>query len=79
MAGLINVGTLRLIGQHGRMSTVGMLFSMKISDFVSENLTYDLLDFPSGEPSHDEIEFLKINRPPFMNSILREDSLFSGW
>lgn len=79
VAGLINVGIIRLIGQHGRMSAAGMLFSMKISDFVRENLTYDLLDLPSGEPSHQEIEFLKGNRPPFMNSILREESLFNGW
>ncbi|MGL6500770.1 superinfection exclusion B family protein [Aeromonas dhakensis] len=79
VAGLINVGIIRLIGQHGRMSAAGMLFSMKISDFVRENLTYDLLDLPSGEPSHQEIEFLKSNRPPFMNSILREESLFNGW
>lgn len=79
VAGLINAGVLRLIGQHGRMSTAGMLFSMKISGFVRENLTYDLLDLPSGKPSHEEIEFLKNNRPPFMNSILREESLFNGW
>lgn len=79
VAGLINVGILRLIGQHGRMSTAGMLFSMKISDFLRENLTFDLLDLPSGEPSNEEIDFLKNNRPPFMNSILREESLFNGW
>lgn len=79
VAGLINVGVLRLIGQHGRMSTAGMLFSMKISDFVRENLTYELLDLPSGELSHEEIEFLKKNRPSFMNSIHREESLFNGW
>ncbi|WP_305814118.1 super-infection exclusion protein B [Photobacterium leiognathi] len=79
VAGLINVGVLQLIGQHGRMSTAGMLFSMKISDFVRENLTNDLLDLPSGEPSHEEIDFLKNNRPPFMNSILREESLFNRW
>lgn len=79
VAGLINVGVLRLIGQNGRMSTAGMLFSMKISDFVRENLTFNLLDLPSGKPSHEEIKFLKNNRPPFMNSILREESLFNGW
>jgi hypothetical protein len=79
VAGLINVGVLRLIGQHGRMSTSGMLFSMKISDFVREHLTYNLLDLPSGEPSRDEIEFLENNRPPFMKSILREESLFNEW
>lgn len=79
VAGLINVGVLRLIGQHGRMSSAGMLFSMKISDSVRENLTYELLDLPSGEPTPEEMEFLKNNRPRFMNSIHREESLFDGW
>jgi len=78
VAGLINVGILCLIGQHGRMSTAGMLFSMKISDFVRGNLTYDLLDLPNGEPSQNEIEFLKNNRPSFMHSIQREAWLFNG-
>ena len=54
-----------------------MLFSMKISDFVRENLTYDLLDLPNGEPSESEIDFMRNNRPPFMGSINREGSLFN--
>jgi len=79
VAGLINLGILHLVGQHGRMSAAGMLFSMKISDFVRKNLTYELLDLPSGQPSNEDIEFLKNNRPPFMGSIFREESIFNGW
>ena len=77
VAGLINAGILVMVGRHGRMSVAGMLFSMKIADFVRSNLTYETLDLPSGEPTSEDIDFLRNNRPEFMPSISREDAVFS--
>ena len=77
VAGLINAGILEYVGRHGRMSTSGMLFSMKISNFVKSNLTYELIELPNGEPTKEEIDFLKNNRPIFIQNIKREDSIFN--
>lgn len=76
VAGLLSCGILNLVGRQGRMSMAGMLFSMKISDFVRGQLTYDLLELPTNEPTQREMEFLRDNRPSFMSSIQREESLF---
>ena len=77
IAGLISAGILRLVGQHGKMSTAGMLFSMKISDFAREKLNNELLDLPNGQPSEKDLNFLKNNRPSFIALIHREESLFN--
>lgn len=76
VAGLLYSGILQLVGSHGRMSLVGKLFSMKISDFIREHLTYKIIELPKGQPTEKDIEFLRNNRPEFMSSIEREDSLF---
>jgi len=76
VAGLLHSGILQLVGSHGRMSLAGMLFSMKISDFIREHLTYEIIELPEGQPTEKDIEFLRNNRPEFMSSIEREDSLF---
>ena len=76
VAGLLHSSILQLVGSHGRMSLAGMLFSMKISDFIRKHLTYEIIELPKGKPTEKDIEFLRENRPEFMSSIEREDSLF---
>jgi len=77
VAGLLSCGILNFVGSHGRMSLAGMLFSMKISNFIREQLTSELLELPTSQPTQDEIKFLRNNRPSFMSNIHREDSLFN--
>ncbi|MCK5607444.1 superinfection exclusion B family protein [Candidatus Pacearchaeota archaeon] len=77
VAGLLSSGILRMVGSHGRMSLAGMLFSMQISDFIREHLTYELLELPQSQATQTEIEFLRNNRPSFMSSIQEEESIFN--
>lgn len=77
VAGLLNSSILSMVGSHGRMSIAGMLFSMKISEHIRKHLTYELLDLPQSQPTPKEIEFLRNNRPEFMSSIQREDSILN--
>jgi len=77
IAGLLHNGILQLVGTHGRMSLAGMLFNMKMSDLVREHLTYEIIELPKGQPTQEDIEFLRQNRPEFISSIEREDSIFN--
>ncbi|WP_280545990.1 super-infection exclusion protein B [Halomonas sp. 11-S5] len=74
VAGLLSSGILSIVSQHGKCSLAGMLVSMKIPDRLSEEITLEMLDLPTGEPSEEDIEFLKENRPPFTRSIQREEA-----
>lgn len=75
VAGLLSSGILSIVGQHGKHSLAGMLFSMKIPDHLRKEITLEMLELPAGEPSEEEIEFLRANRPAFMQSIQREEAL----
>lgn len=75
VAGLLSSGVLSIVSQHGKHSLAGMLVSMKIPDRLREIITLEMLDLPVGEPSEQDIEFLKENRPPFTRSIQREEAL----
>lgn len=77
VAGLLNAGVIVLVGRHGRMSLAGMLFSMKIAERAEAYITYDLITLPVGEPTEEELHFLRNNRPQFMSSIQREESIFN--
>ena len=77
VARLLSDEILNLVGGQGRRSMAGLLFSMKISDFIRRQLTYDLLELPTNEPTQREMEFLRDNQPSFMSSIEREDSLLT--
>lgn len=76
VAGLLSAGILTQVGHHGRMSLAGMLISMRIADYARQNITLDKIDLPYGEPTNQEMDFLRNNRPDFMSQIMREDSLF---
>jgi Super-infection exclusion protein B len=69
VAGLLSSGVLSIVGQHGKHSLAGMLVSMKIPDRLTEVITPEMLELPVGEPSEQDIEFLRENRPPFTRSI----------
>ena len=61
------------------MCLAGMLFSMKISDYAREHITYEMIDLPTHELNEHDIKFLRENRPSFMFQIERERSLFERW
>jgi hypothetical protein len=67
VAGLLNSGVVIPVGQHGRMSLAGMLFSMKVTDSAKAHVTYELIDLPTGEPTQQELQFLRNNRPSLFN------------
>lgn len=77
VAGLLNSSIIVLVGQHGRASLTGMLFSMKIAESAMVHITNELIDFPSGEPTDEDLIFLRDSRPSFISSIQREGSLFN--
>ena len=79
VAGLLDIGILSSVGQHGRHSLAGMLISMKIPDILRKKLTLQMLDLPLGKPSECDKEFLRTNRPPFSRSIEHENSLLQEW
>lgn len=76
VAGLLSSGILNIVGSQGRMSLAGMLFSMKISDFIRKQLSAEMIDLPVSQPTQEQIEFLRNNRPDFVASIEHEESIF---
>ncbi len=78
VAGLLNSGILVIVGSQARMSLVGMLTNMKISENVNSLIIPEILDLPTHKPTPAEIEFIKNNRPSFVSSILRSESFFSS-
>ncbi len=78
VSGLVNKHILYLVGQYGEMSVVGMLFNYSISNVARENLTYELLELPIGEPSKQEIEQIRINRPSWMLKLESKQRIFDS-
>ncbi len=70
VAGLIDCGILRVVGDQGRMSLSGMLYNIKISEWIRPEISSELLNMPSGQPTPEESEFLSLNRPGFMSHML---------
>jgi hypothetical protein len=77
VAGLMRSGVVVQVGAHGRRSVAGLVFSMKIADEAEKHITHDLIDFPEGELTFEDEQFLINNRPQFMRSIQREESIFN--
>jgi len=75
VAGLREHGILHIVGQHGQMSVVGMLFPTAISDFAKKHLTNDSIDLPGGKPSDRDIAFIRQHRPEFTAEIESRDWL----
>lgn len=76
VAGLLQKKVLVSVGEIGRSSIVGILFSYKISDLVFKYLDENLhLGFPIGEPTETEREFIIKNRLNFIRQIIEQDSL----
>jgi hypothetical protein len=78
VAGLLNSGVVVLVGQHGRMSVAGMLFSMMISESAKHHITHELIDWPMGEPTEQELRFICNNRPSFISRIQLEEHRSRG-
>lgn len=66
VSGLIAKRILYQVGQYGKMSSVGMLFSHSISKIAIDLITMELLDLPEGEPTEAEIEKIKEQRPQWV-------------
>lgn len=69
VAGLLAKGVLVQVGQMGERSLAGMLFSVAKHDDVASHLTFSMLNLPDGEPSEEDIEFVRDNRPEYMPEI----------
>lgn len=76
VAGLSAKGILVGVGNAGERSLAGMLFPLAIRDDIREHSSA-MIGLPATEnPSQQEIEWLKRNRPEFMREIARHEDLF---
>lgn len=75
VAGLRSSGILTVVGRHGKHSLAGLLVSMKIPDRLGEDITLEMLELPEDEPSEQDIDFLRENRPSFARFIQRDELL----
>jgi hypothetical protein len=78
VSGLINKRILNQVGQFGQMSLVGMLFNFSITKVARENITFQILDIPLGEPSEQDIQRIRDARPRWMLKIEKNRRLFEG-
>ena len=79
VAGLVHKGILLQVGEIGSMSMVGMILSFKINERAMEHISYDLLDLPKGEPSPEQIEIIRRNRPRWVSELERHMNLFTNF
>jgi hypothetical protein len=75
VAGLIEKGILEQVGSLGENSLVGVLISLTIAPDVKPHITYDLLNLPNREPTEQEIQWVRSNRPEFMAELDRRNYL----
>jgi len=75
VASLIDKGILEQVGSLGEHSLIGPLISLKTADEVKPYITYELLDLPNGEPTEEEIQWVRNNRPEFMAGLDRRNDL----
>jgi hypothetical protein len=74
---LINKGIVYRAANTGRASLVGMLFPCTMREEVDKSLTPSMIDFPTDEPTQDEITFIRNTRPNFVNEVNRWENLFN--
>lgn len=75
--GLLTSGVLKVIGTYGRLSTVGMLHNVIISESIKPFLTFDQIGLPN-ELTPPIIEKLRKSRPGFIATVEYEVSLLEG-
>lgn len=79
VSGLVHKGILLQVGEIGSMSMVGMILSFKINEKAMEHITYELLNLPKGEPSPEQIEYIRRNRPRWVAELDRQMNLFTNF
>ncbi|TKB51192.1 hypothetical protein FCL40_01145 [Ferrimonas sediminicola] len=77
VSGMLNHGILEFAGNAGERSLAGMLMPIKINQTVRNKLTTKMLGLPeSSNFSKSDEDWLKNNRPVFMNEIARHNEVF---
>jgi hypothetical protein len=77
VAGLTRKGVLVLAGSQGYRSLAGSVFPVTLTESAKDLLTPDHVDLPS-QPSPQDIERVRAERPNFMRDIARHDELRGG-
>ncbi len=78
VSGLINKRIIYQVGRYGEMSSVGMLFNYAISETARKQLTLEIVELPSGEPTQQEIERIRNSRPRWMIKLESNRRIFES-
>jgi hypothetical protein len=79
ISGLLDKGFLHLVQQinGALMVQAGSIVAIRIDDFVHSNLRHEHLEMKIN-PSQDDIDFIKRNRPNWVSRVDMIDSLMNG-
>lgn len=75
VASLIKKGIIEQVGGFGERSMIGLLVSLTISSNIKPHVTNELLNLPNHEPTEQEIQWIRKNRPEFMGELDRRNYL----
>jgi hypothetical protein len=81
VAGLLRKEILKIVGNIGERSLVGMLMSMEINTFIKEEVKPEHIDLPDLDNiTSTDKDFIIKNRPDFIPEIIQRENLFHrGW
>lgn len=76
VAGLIKRGILQSIGELAERSLAGMLMPVRITSIARNNLTSEMIDWPTEEPTKEQVQDLFQKRPDFARTLAHHERLF---
>jgi hypothetical protein len=75
VTGLRRKGIVKPIGNVGEYSYAGMLLPFAMTSETKEILGPEMIGLPPGEPTDEEIEWIRSSRPDFIKAIQRRSNL----
>lgn len=75
VTGLRRKGIVTPVGNLGEYSYVGMLLPFAMASETREILRPEMIGLPLGEPTEEEIEWIRNSRPDFIRAIQRRKSV----
>ena len=76
VAGLIQSGVIRMVGQFAQPTIYGLMASFSLSEYAIGVLQPECLDLPNREPTPQEIQRITSERPAFVLRMQRFEGLF---
>lgn len=78
VAGLIQKQLIQEVGAIGQRSIYGIIHPMTMNSHLSKLLNKVDVGIPNGDLTHQQIETLRVTRPPFVDSVTRIEDLRNG-